>query len=230
MWKTFYFLSGNSWTSLRKQVKHYIFLLKLRGNGNFHLFSTFLSPFSLSLFFAGVPWQMTSGTKALALKNWNAFASREGALLCSAGADTARLFRHLNKSASQKKSTAASWLCETPLSYQYRKTAVSFFAGSGAAIFLGSVTGSFRILRSGAHLLTSCTRRIPTYMMRLRYFRNHDKSILQSGTHAWAPCTHKNLRFRDAHFYLSKRKGGFLMTEMRNYGKIVLRAKYFLWN
>ena len=111
MWKTSYFLSGNSWTSLRKQVKHYIFLLKLRGNGNFHLFSTFLSPFSLSLFFAGVPWQMTSGTKALALKNWNAFASREGALLCSAGADTARLFRHtarlfrhLNKSVSPKKS------------------------------------------------------------------------------------------------------------------------------
>lgn len=105
-----------------------------------------------------------------------------------------------------------------------------FFVGSGAAIFLGAVTGAFRILRSGAHLLASCTRRIPTYMMRLRYFRNHDKSILQSGTHAWAPCTHKNLRFRDAHFYLSKRKGGFLMTEMRNYGKIVLRAKYFLWN
>lgn len=25
--------------------------------------------FSFSLFFAGVPWQMTSGTKALALKN-----------------------------------------------------------------------------------------------------------------------------------------------------------------
>ena len=129
-----------------------------------------------------------------------------------------------------KKCTAASWLCETPLSYQYRKAAVSFFVGSGAAIFLGSVTGSFRILRSGAHLLASCTRRIPAYMMRLRYFRNHDKSTLQSGTHAWAPCTHKNRRFRDAHFCLSKRKGGFLMTEMRNYGKIVLRAKYFLWN
>ena len=105
-----------------------------------------------------------------------------------------------------------------------------FFVGSGAAIFLGSVTGSFRILRSGAHLLTSCTRRIPAYMMRLRYFRNHDKSTLQSGMHAWAPCTHKNRRFRDAHFCLLKRKGGFLMTEMRNYGKIVLRAKYFLWN
>ena len=103
MWKTSYFLSGNSWTSLRKQVKHYIFLLKLRGNGNFHLFTTFLCPFSLSLFFAGVSWQMTSGTKALALKNGNAFASREGALLCSAGADTARLFRHLNKSVSPKE-------------------------------------------------------------------------------------------------------------------------------
>ena len=77
-----------------------------------------------------------------------------------------------------------SWLCEAPLSYRYRKTAVSFFAGSGAAIFLGAVTGAFRILRSGAHLLTSCTRRIPAYMMRLRYFRNHDKSTLQSGTHA----------------------------------------------
>ena len=127
---------------------------------------------------------MTSGTKALALKNGNAFASREGALLCSAGADTARLFRHLNKSASPKNCTAAGWLCEAPLSYRYRKTAVSFFVGSGAAIFLGSVTGSFRILRSGAHLLASCTRRIPAYMMRLRYFRNHDKSTLQSGTHA----------------------------------------------
>lgn len=180
---------------------------------------------------------MTSGTKPLALKNWKAFASCEGALRCSNGADKARLFwhtawlfRHLNKRASQKNCTAASWLCETPLSYRYQKTAVSFFAGSGAAIFLGAVTGAFRILRSGAYLLASCTRRIPAYMMRLRYFRNHDKSILQSGTHAWAPCTHKNRRFRDAHFCLSKRKGGFLMTEMRNYGKIVLRAKYFLWN
>ena len=149
-------------------------------------------------------------------------------MLCSAGADTARLFRHLNKSVSPKKCTAASWLCEAPLSYRYRKTAVSFFAGSGAAIFLGAVTGAFRILRSGAHLLASCTRRIPACMMRLRYFRNHDKSTLQSGTHACAPCTHKNRRFRDAHFCPSKRKGGFLMTEMRNYGKIVLRAKYFL--
>ena len=145
MWKTFYFLSGNSWTSLRKQVKHYIFLLKLRGNGNFHLFSTFLSPFSLSLFFAGVPWQMTSGTKALALKNWKAFASREGALLCSAGADTARLFRHLNKSASQKNAQPQAGCvkhrCLTDIKRQR-----CFFVGSGAAIFLGSVTRIFQNL------------------------------------------------------------------------------------
>ena len=211
-------------------MKHYIFLLKLRGNGNFHLFSTFLSPFSLSLFFAGVPWQMTSGTKALALKNWNAFASREGALLCSAGADTARLFRHLKKSASQKNAQPQAGCVKHRCLTDIERQRCLFFVGSGAAIFLGVVTGSFRILRSGAHLLASCTRRIPAYMMRLRYFRNHDKSTLQSGTHAWAPCTHKNRRFRDAHFCLSKRKGGFLMTEMRNYGKIVLRAKYFLWN
>ena len=35
---------------------------------------------------------------------------------------------------------------------------------------------------------------------RLWYFRNHDKSPLQSGTHECAPCAHRNLRFRAAHF------------------------------
>ena len=146
MWKTFYFLSGNSWTSLRKQVKHYIFLLKLRGNGNFHLFSTFLSPFSLSLFFAGVPWQMTSGTKALALKNWKAFASREGALLCSAGADTARLFRPLNKSVSPKEAAQPQAGCVKHRCLTDIKRQRCFFVGSGAAIFLGSVTRIFQNL------------------------------------------------------------------------------------
>ena len=149
-------------------------------------------------------------------------------MLCSAGADTARLFRHLKKSASQKNAQPQAGCVKHRCLTDIERQRCLFFVGSGAAIFLGVVTGSFRILRSGAHLLTSCTRRIPTYMMRLRYFRNHDKSTLQSGTHACAPCTHKNRRFRDAHFCLSKRKGGFLMTEMRNYGKIVLRAKYFL--
>lgn len=75
---------------------------------------------------ADVPWQMIPGMKALALKNGNAFASREAVLLCSTGTDTARLFRLLNKSASPKNCTAASWLCEAPLSYRYRKTAVFF--------------------------------------------------------------------------------------------------------
>ena len=35
---------------------------------------------------------------------------------------------------------------------------------------------------------------------RLWYFRNHDKSPLQSSTHECASCTHRNLRFRAAHF------------------------------
>ena len=49
--------------------------------------------------------------KVLALKNGNAFVSREGALLCSAGADTARLFRHLNKSVSPKESAQPQGGC-----------------------------------------------------------------------------------------------------------------------
>ena len=109
-------------------------------------------PLFFGLFFAGVPWQMTSGTKALALKNWKAFASREGALLCSAGADTARLFRHtarlfrhLNKSASQKneqpQAGCVKHRCLTDIKRQR-----CFFVGSGAAIFLGSVTRIFQNL------------------------------------------------------------------------------------
>ena len=32
------------------------------------------------------------------------------------------------------------------------------------------------------------------------YFWNNDKSTLRSGAHRWAPCAHRNLRFRYAHF------------------------------
>ena len=34
----------------------------------------------------------------------------------------------------------------------------------------------------------------------VRFFRNNDKSTLRSGAHGWAPCAHRNLWFRYAHF------------------------------
>ena len=34
----------------------------------------------------------------------------------------------------------------------------------------------------------------------MRYFRHNDKSALRSGAHGWAPCAHRKLWFRYAHF------------------------------
>ena len=55
----------------------------------------------------------------------------------------------------------------------------------GAAIFFWELLQELQNLaKRRAHLLTSCTRRIPAYMMRLRYFRNHDKAFCKAALHA----------------------------------------------
>ena len=49
----------------------------------------------------------------------------------------------------------------------------------------------------------------------MRYFRNNDKSTLRSGAHVWAPCAHRNLWFRYAHFCPKKKSSERGCSELK---------------
>ncbi len=65
---------------LRKTGEDYIFFAQTSRKWELSLVYHFLFPFLFVPFFAGVPWQMTSGTKALAFKKLKKLFAREGAL------------------------------------------------------------------------------------------------------------------------------------------------------